>query len=89
MISAELHDVVRRFVDAEFSIGGLEDWLAPRLPLFLQFPHSPDARVVGAIELALAEYSDGMRDEASLRSYLRQALARHTPLIVDWQPRSS
>jgi hypothetical protein len=76
MLSYELEEKVLQYVNYEISLEQLEDWLVPRLPAFLVFSDSSDSDVVAAIELSLAEISDGIRTEDELRDLLFDVLRK-------------
>jgi len=82
MISFELRDRVYQFVDGEISAAQLEEWMVPRLRLLLESVESADADVVAAIELGLAEMSDGIRTEAQFRDLMKQVLREHAAASV-------
>jgi len=74
MFSLELREVVSRYLAGDLALEQLEDWIVPRLQASLESPHAPDAAVVSAIELGLAELSAGIRSEAEFRQLLRDVL---------------
>jgi hypothetical protein len=78
MLSYELEKMVLQYIRCEITIEQLEDWLVPRLPVFLRLPHSSDSDVVAAIELGLAEMSDEIRNEAEFREFLSDVLREHS-----------
>ncbi len=82
MISLELRDRVRQFAYGEISATQLEEWMVPRLRLLLESVESVDADVVAAIELGLAEMSDGIRTEAQFRDLMKQVLREHAAASV-------
>jgi hypothetical protein len=82
MLSLELKDKVLQYVDSKISLEQLEDWLVPRLPIFLRTPETADADVVAAIELGLAEISNETKTELEFRSLLRKALQGQTAVLV-------
>jgi len=82
MISLELRNKVYQFVDGAISATQLEEWMVARLRLFLESVESADADVVAAIELGLAEMSDGIRTEAQLRQFMKQVLREHAAASV-------
>ncbi len=86
MVSPELRDKVSEFVDHEITPAQLEEWLVPRLPIFLESAESTDADVVAAIELGLAEMTDGIRSEAQFRDLMRHVLLEHSRLLVVFLP---
>ena len=56
MLSSDLRDKVLQFVETSITTSQLEEWLVPRLPLFLRTPDTVDANVVAAIELGQASF---------------------------------
>lgn len=81
MLSSELRNQIIKFVDQEISIEELEDWYVPRLPFFLNSPHSSDAEVIAALELALHEFSSGTISENELRMTLLDAIRDKETII--------
>jgi hypothetical protein len=86
MLSYELEKMVLQYINCEITIEQLEDWLVPRLPVFLRLPHSSDSDVVAAIELGLAEMSDEIRNEAEFREFLSDVLREHSTTRVICPP---
>lgn len=80
MLSLELRDRIALYISGDISLHELEDWLVPNLPALIQDPVSAEADLVAAIELCLAEYSAGFRDEDYVRNYLREALLKHNTI---------
>ncbi len=76
MISSELRIMVLQYINSEISFEQLEEWIVPRLPVFLSDPNSVDADIVSAIELGLAEISDGLRNEEEFRELLNDELLK-------------
>jgi hypothetical protein len=87
MLSLELREKVRQFIDGQLQISELEGWLMPRVSGYLADVDSEDADLIAAIELAFAELSDGLRDVDECRAYLREELQAHpAPLMVATEP---
>jgi len=84
MISDELRDMVIRYIDDQASLADLETWIVPRLPALISNPRSPDADLVAAVELALAELSRGIRSEPEVRSLIRKALQENISVWTDY-----
>lgn len=82
MISLELRNKVYQFVDGDISATQLEEWMVARLRLLLESVESVDADVVAAIELGLAEMSDGVRTDAQFRDLMKQVLREHAAASV-------
>jgi len=84
MLSLEVRDMIARYISSEISLEELEDWLIRHLPELAADPNSDDAALAGAVELCLAEYSDGIRTEEEIRRYLRDALDDHNTVVVSF-----
>lgn len=77
MLSPELRDVVVSYIRGQRSLDSLIEWYTPRVFDLIADPHSPDADLVAAIELCLAEMDDGIRSEDEARGYLQAVLEEH------------
>jgi len=86
MLSPDLRDKLGQFLDGMLGIEELEEWIVARLRVFMEPPDTPDASVVAAIELGLAEMSDGIRSEAQFRDLMRHVLLEHSRLLVVFLP---
>lgn len=89
MLSQDLRDMVSRYVEDEVSMTDLENWVVSHLESLVPGPDTDDADVVSAIELALAEWSDGLRTEESAKLYLRDVLQCHPTSITNFPSHSS
>lgn len=69
----ELYQVIDDYLDHFISLADLEEWLAPRIPLFFQNPHSALADLAVTIEHGLISLENGWLDEESFRDELRVA----------------
>lgn len=74
MLSYELREQVILAIDEAITLAELEEWIVPRLPLFLERPDSDDAEMIAAIEMALAEVGNSLIDELEARTMLRESL---------------
>jgi|GEM_PF-1393186 len=72
MYSQELKDQVIRYIDNEISLRELEEWIVPRTPMYIHDPESDDADLIAEIELQLAEFADGLRDEGNIKDELER-----------------
>jgi hypothetical protein len=81
MLSSELREVVQSFVDEHMNVRELENWIVPRLPVFLCESDSTDAEVVAAVELGLAELSQRIRTLAELRAMLNELLRQEKTVV--------
>lgn len=86
MLSYELSEKVTKYLDKEISLSELEEWIVPRLPIFLQSPQSSDAEVISAFELGLAEMTDSIRTEDEFRKLLQQALSEQSEISFQQTP---
>jgi hypothetical protein len=88
MLSFDLSNKVTEFVESVITMSDLEEWLVPRLPMFLTDPHSDNSDVVAAIELGLAEVSNGIKTVDEFRHELRQVLRERIVQlawhVADW-----
>jgi hypothetical protein len=82
MLSTELRDTIQDFIAAKITIAQLEDWLVPRLPYFYRFPNTADADVVSAVELGLAEMTNGIRDKDEVRKDLKRVLETNNAVLA-------
>jgi hypothetical protein len=80
MISSELYNKVIEVIDNQIDIKQLEEWLVPRLPIFLAEPDSAD--VVAAIELGLAEMSDGIRTKEEFSELLLDTIQEQGAILI-------
>jgi hypothetical protein len=74
MISSDLREKIFQYIESDISKAQLEEWLVPKLPVFLRYPESADADVVSAVELGLAEILTGIKTEDDFRKFLRQVV---------------
>ncbi|HLB48125.1 MAG TPA: hypothetical protein VJL59_14050 [Anaerolineales bacterium] len=74
MLTQDLRDKIQQYIKSAISLTDLEEWIVPRLPVFIASAHSADADVVSAVELGLAEINAGLRTEKQLQEYLAQVL---------------
>jgi hypothetical protein len=74
MISLELREKILHYINKDITLEDLEDWLIPKLPIYIKSPDSTDSDIISALELGLAELSNGIRSEEELRTYLKECL---------------
>lgn len=74
MLSSDLAAKVQEYLDNHISLEELSDWLAPRIPFYLEHHPSEDSDLVGTVELGRAEMDDEIANEADLRQSLAEAL---------------
>ena len=83
MISSDLYEIVRQYLESSISIQQLEDWIVPRLPDLLSDPDSEDSELVATIELGFAELNNDNIDEDEFKSWLDEELNNHNVAIFD------
>ena len=76
----ELFSKLSGYLSGGISLRELEEGLVPLLPILLRSRTSQEARITGAIELYLAEFSAGIRTERSVRQALRK-IERETGVL--------
>lgn len=74
MLSLDLRDKIARYISSEISLEELENWLVQNLPNLASDPQSDDTSLAAAVDLCLAEFSEGLRSEDNIKQYLRDAL---------------
>lgn len=77
MISYELREIIYQFVESEITTEQLEDWLIPRLPVYVRWPETDDADLVASVELGLAELNAGILSEEDFRNVLSEELQEY------------
>lgn len=83
MFTIELIDKISRYIENEIKLEELENWIVEREPILISDPDSVDASLVAAVELCLAEFSDGVKSEDEIRTYLRNALQEHNTIFLE------
>jgi hypothetical protein len=83
-LDAEIRHYIYRYLTGEIDLPAFEDWFVGATWDAIGAAPAPLASLVGAVELALAEYTSGHADIAELRNDLRQAMqtmivGEHTP----------
>jgi hypothetical protein len=74
MLSSELEAQVREYSNHSIDLKQLNEWLAARLPGYLENAPSDDSDLIGALELGMAEMDDGIATEDDLRESLGELL---------------
>lgn len=79
-----LASTIRGYVQRQVTLRELEEWLVPRLPIFLENPDTEVGMLAGAIELNLAELQAGIITERTLRSRLARRIRqdRQDPVFL-------
>ncbi len=81
MNTIDLRNQILKFIYQEITLKEFEEWFVSHLNSLLK---ENDA-FVGAVELALAEYSDGIRDLDSLREYFHSILQEFNTVNISYQ----
>lgn len=75
MLSHELVEKVYDYLDEKVGLGELEEWLVPRLPVFLSnFGLTAEADLVATLEHGLAEISSNVLTEDAFRQEIKDYL---------------
>jgi hypothetical protein len=74
----EIRSKLGRYLSKEISLDQFEDWLAQRSWNMHLDSESAAQKLASAVELRLAEYSNGDMDERALRNELRPFVNRYT-----------
>ena len=82
MIANLLQQHLDSYLRGEISLAELDRWMAPYLPVLMDAPDSTGGRLAGAIELAVAEFSDGFRTDRAIKQWLRAYRARQAIYIT-------
>ena len=80
MISFELLNKGQQFINKEISVHELEEWIVPRIHIFMVPAESDNADLVATIELGLAEIGEGIIEVDDLRRTLTDRLRE--PIFV-------
>ena len=75
----QIYRLLHDYVEDLRSLEELEDWLVPRLDMFLLLPPGSAAReLMAAVELGRDELSSGQVTEPELKRSLKELLSQHT-----------
>ncbi|WP_322509392.1 hypothetical protein [Anaerolinea sp.] len=85
MNTLALRNQILRFIYNEISLKEFEEWFVSNLNDLLK---ENDA-FTAAVELALAEYSDGIRDLENLKEYFHSILQEFNTINISYQSRTS
>lgn len=69
---SEIHDNLSCYVDGKLSLHEFEDWFVPVLWDLAEGDDEESRRLAGTVSNLIAEYSDGLRSETSLRRELEK-----------------
>jgi hypothetical protein len=82
MITSELQDQVFRYIDGKISMGDLQQWYVPRLPILLTSSYTEE--LVSTIELGLIEVGSGLRSEGEFRELLGEFIRQHETITIQY-----
>lgn len=80
--SIELFSKFKDYLDRRLTLKELDAWIMPRLRLYMSAPESEAGRLVGAIELSVAEVQDGLISTRTAKSLLRR---RYNGQLSQWK----
>jgi len=82
MSTFEIRERINNYIEDKISLQELEEWIVAKMPALIYDPLSVESNLAAAVELCLAEYAEGIRDEERVRQYLRAALLEHRVTVV-------
>jgi hypothetical protein len=80
-----LFEIISRVTDytiRKITLSELEEWLTPRLRIYLANPDNNEGQLTALVELCLAEFQDGIRFGESDQSLTRKSRLRSTIELV-------
>ena len=72
--SLDILRIARDYVDGTISLDDVQEWLVPRLGIFLADPRSTASQLAGLFELGFADIAAGEADEDELRELVKECL---------------
>lgn len=82
--SIELSAKIAEYLDKRVTLHDLEEWLAPRLTVYLANPDSQAGQLATVIELNLAEIYSGITSERTLRKVLSKYKSENPITFLDF-----
>ena len=73
----DIFQIAHNYTEGRVTMADLEEWLVPRLGVFLADPDSTPSQLAGLIELSSADLADGESDEAEVRRLVLAFLREH------------
>lgn len=65
--SLDIFGLTHRYLDGAVALDDVQEWLVPRLGIFLVDPHATASELAGLLELGFADIAAGEADEGELR----------------------
>lgn len=75
--SLDILRIARDYVDGTISLDDVQEWLVPRLGIFLADPHSTASELAGLLELGFADIAAGEADEREFRDLISGFFREH------------
>ena len=88
MFSSDLANKLQQYLEESITLAQMNEWLAGRLPFYLQNPSTEDAKLVSVFELGLAELDDDLSTEEDLRQELSQFMREHVSVQTWYDPQA-
>lgn len=82
MISFEIYREVREYLESRITLHQLENRLLPFMPGILSKPHSDNANIVSAIELATVDFDNKILSELEAREYIDRIFRKYETSVV-------
>ena len=83
MLTPQLKEKIIEYLRQEITLLDLEKWMVPYESELLSDPSSADAAAISTIELCLAEWSDGLREETEIRRLLQTIIEQYEMVQLD------
>ncbi len=68
--SLDIFKVTYRYLEGSLTLDAVQEWLVPRLGIFLVDPRSTPSQLAGLLELGFADIAAGEADEEELRALI-------------------
>ena len=75
--SLDILRIARDYVDGTISLDDVQEWLVPRLGIFLADPHSTASELAGLLELGFADIAADEADEREFRDLISGFFREH------------
>ncbi len=80
--SLDIFRVTHRYLERDLDLDSVQEWLVPRLGMFLSDSRSTAANLAGLLELGFADISADESDENELRALVGEFLREND--VIEW-----
>ena len=81
----DIFQMTRAYLAGELTLDALQEWLVPRLGVFLADPESTSSQLAGLLELTFADIASCEADEEELRALVDEFLREHETIRLAGQ----